>query len=186
MLLKLPLDDSSEAQLTYVGYSDHHVPLRQPEVRCRPWPNGLHRRRRWQNAFSQWYSANEERFVIKLELLKRTDAYLGVGFCGVSRVITASITCDEIAIAVEWHGLLWDILQDFETYPQRVSNGYVCEQCPEDSRPVFASREALWRAEVFEPFLEWVNRDLANAVALSISGTLDDASWARFVPGTQG
>jgi hypothetical protein len=45
-------------------------------------------------------------------------------------------------------------------------NGYVCDECPEDDRPVFPSREALWRAEVFEPFLAWVNRELANAVAV--------------------
>ena len=78
------------------------------------------------------------------------------------------------------------MLHFFETYPKRVPNGYVCDQCPKDDRPVFPSREALWRAEVFEPFLEWVNHDLANSVAVSISGTPHLATWARLVPSTCG
>lgn len=175
--------EPSAAPLTHVQYSNHHVPLREPETKCVPWPKELKRRRRWQKAFFEWYGDNEERFAIKLELLRRTDTHLDVGFRGISRVITACIICDEITISVEWQGFFWDILRDFETYPQRVPNGYVCSECPEDNRPVFSSREALWRAEVFEPFLKWVNHDLANAVAVSISGTPDEASWARLVPG---
>lgn len=76
----------------------------------------------------------------------------------------------------------WDVLHWFETYPKRVPDGYVCRECPEDDRPIFPSREALWRAEVFGPFLEWVNHDLANSVAVSVSGTPDSVTWARLVP----
>jgi len=167
-------------------YSDHHLTIREPEARCEPWPHRLHCRRRAHRAFLRWYATNEERFATKLELLKRTDTCLDIGFCKISRVVTAELAYDEIGIAVIWDGICWDMLHFFETYPKRVPNGYVCDQCPKDDRPVFPSREALWRAEVFEPFLEWVNHDLANSVAVSISGTPHLATWARLVPSTCG
>lgn len=170
-----------EAPLSHVNYSDYRVPLREPGAPCTPWPRELIFRRRWQKAFIQWYTANEQRFAIKLELLKLTDTRLAVGFSGVSRALTANVMCNEISVVVEWQGFLWDIIQDFETYPQRIPAGYACSQCPEDVRPIFPTRKALWCAEVFEPFLEWVNQDLANAVAVSLSGTPDEASWARLV-----
>ena len=174
--------DSAPAPLTCVEYSNHRVPIRSPEMKCVPMPMELKRRRKWQRSFFEWYSDNEDRFAIKLALLRRTGGQLDVGFCGVSRVVTACIMCDEITVVVEWQGFCWDVIQDFETYPRRVANGYVCHQCPEDNRPVYSSREALRCVEVFEPFLKWVNHDLANADAVSISGTPDEASWARLVP----
>jgi hypothetical protein len=167
--MKISLN-AATAPLSRVEYANHRILIRSPEAKCSPMPAALKRLRKWQRWFLEWYSANEGRFAIKLEPIKHTDRQLDVGFCGISRIITACVTCDEITVAVEWHGCCWDFLQDFETYPQRVPDGFVCRQCPEDSRPVYPSREALQRAEVFEP-LE----------AVSISGTADDASWARLV-----
>jgi hypothetical protein len=186
MLLKLSSGQNggqpSSAQLTYVEYADHHVPLREPAAGSMPRPMQFRPRRRWQSVFLRWYSDNQDRFVIKLELLKRTDTHLYIGFGEISRVITAMIRHNQIAIYAEWLGFCWDILREFETFPKKVSGGYTCSQCPEDNRPVFDSSDALRRAEVLEPFLEWVNGDLANAAAVSLSGTPDEASWARLVP----
>jgi hypothetical protein len=160
---------------------EYHLAIREPEARCRPWPRRLHCRRRAQRAFVHWYAANEERFAIKLELLKRTDDFLEIGFCKFNRIVTAILARNEISIPVTWKDDCWDIIAGFETYPKRVAGGYVCRACPEDRRPVFPSREALWRAEVFEPFLKWVNDSLANAVAVSVSGTPDAMTRASLV-----
>lgn len=46
----------------------------------------------------------------------------------------------------------------------------MCDLCPEDTRPVYPSRETLWQAEIFEPFLNWVNDELAGAEAVFVSG----------------
>jgi hypothetical protein len=167
-------------------YSDYHIAVHEPEARCKPWPQRLHCRRRSHRAFLQWYAENRENFAIDLELLKRTDTRLHIGFRKISQIITATLAYDAISIAAVWDGHCWDMLHFFETYPKRVPNGYVCDQCPENDRPVFSSREALWRAEVFEPFLEWVNRDLANAVAVSISGTPNSFTWAGLVVSATG
>ena len=162
-------------------YSDHHVALHLPEARCKPWPRHLHCRRRMHKAFLKWHAENQARFVVRLELLKRTDDCLDIGFRGISRVLSATVTDDEIIVAVNWDGICWDLLQDFETYPKRVPGGYVCRECPANIRPVFPSRSGLWRAEVFEPFLQWVNQDLARAEAVSISGTRGRMTWASLV-----
>ncbi len=80
-----------------------------------------------------------------------------------------------------WHDDCWDIIQWLDTDPKRVPGGYVCALCPEDSRPLVASREDLWRIEVFEPFLAWVNDELAASDVISLSGTPDHSTWARLV-----
>jgi hypothetical protein len=131
-------------------YMDHHVPLHEPAAEPTPWPTGFRSRHRWQNAFFQWHSENQDHFTIRLELLKHTDTSLSVGFREISRVVTAAIRHNEIVIYAEWLGFCWDILREFETFPQKVSGGYACSQCPEDDCPVFDSPGALRRAEVFE------------------------------------
>ena len=162
-------------------YSDHRLAIHDPEARRKPWPRQPHCRRRLHKAFLHWYAANEERFAIKLELFKRTDTWLHMGFCGISQILTAELTTYEINIVVEWQGTQWDLLQSFDAIQKRVPGGYVCELCPEDKRPIFLSREAIWRTEIFEPFLKWVSNDLVSAGAVSISGTPGWVGWARLV-----
>lgn len=125
-------------------YPGHEVPIRDPDARCRPWPPDVRCRRRLHKAFCRWYAANQENFAIKLELLKRTDTYLDIGFCRISRVVTASLTTWEINVDVEWRGTAWDMLISLEARAKRVPGGYVCDLCPEGDRPIFSSREAVW------------------------------------------
>ena len=66
-----------------------------------------------------------------------------------------------------------------EAVPKRVPGGYVCDLCPPGSRPVFPNRPSLWTAELFEPFLQWVNEGLAKAKWLALYGSPDFAAWAR-------
>ena len=179
MFLRIDVDASDMVGRSMC--SDHRVFIREQEARYRPWPHHLHCRRRAHKAFLRWYAANESNFAVKLELLKRTDQTLETGFAGISRVLTAGLSDDEINVWVDWQGQCWDILRCFETSPKRVPGGYVCDLCPEHDRPLYPIREHLWRAEVFEPFLEWVNRALANAEAVSISGTPEWATWAKLV-----
>lgn len=139
-------------------HSRHEVAIREPDALCRPWPPEVRCRRRLHKAFCRWYRTNQEKFAIKLELLKRTDAYLDIGFCGISRIVTASLTTWEINVYVEWRETAWDMLISLDACAKRVPGGYVCDLCPEGDRPIFPSREALWQAELFERFLAWAMR----------------------------
>lgn len=171
---------------TPLQYTDHPIAIRAPAARCTPWPRRWHCRRRFHKAFLHWYTTNEDKFAIKLELLKRTDWSLDIGFCQIGRVVTAELGIDEINILIVWNGTFWDMLQCFEAIPKRVPGGYVCNLCPEHDRSIYPSREAIWRIEIFEPFLAWVNDDLANAEAVAVSGDPDRTTWARLVEGANG
>lgn len=162
-------------------YSDHRIEIRNPEARCTPWPEQLECRRGLHQAFIEWYRSSRTRFALPLELLEQTDDYLWIGFYRISRILTAALTTYEMNIVVEWRGTCWDFLHSFDAIPKRVPGGYVCDLCPEDDQPLFSSPEALWREEIFEPFLEWVNGELAGAVAVSVSGCQDRTTWARLV-----
>ena len=162
-------------------YDDYRIAIRDGTASIRRWNHRRHSRRRFHRAFFRWYEANEHRFLIKLELLRRTDRSLEIGFSQMNLALGAWLSHNEIQIVVSWAGTFWDFLRDFETFPKRVPGGYVCDQCPADTRTTFATRQALWHDEVFEPFLQWINGDLARASALSISGTAHDATWAKLI-----
>jgi len=167
------------------------------------WPDEKTLRRRWQREFFDWYRANECRFAIKLKLLKCDSDHLDIGFYEIDRVITATVVCNtmsyhsgdivehhhgfcEITVNVWWLGEHWDIIEEYNTYPEKVAGGYACGECrrfrPQDNHPIFDSPGDLRRAEVFEPFLAWVNCDLAKAVAVAVSGEPGRMTWAYLFP----
>lgn len=182
----IPLNDAVRPAKEPLRYNEHHLPIRVARDGYRNWPRRLRARRRAHKAFIRWYAENEPRFAIRLAVIKRTDVTIFMGFRGISGIINAALTDDEISVSVDWNGTCWDHLRFFETFPERVAGGYACRLCDKDTRPIFPRREALWRAEVFEAFLEWVNEELANAVAVSISGTPDRTTWAKLVPVASG
>lgn len=104
-------------------------------------------------------------------------------FCRINRLLTAYLGHNEITVSVESQGTYWDTILDLDASPKRIPGGYVCDFCPAQDRPVFPSPEALWRDHLFEPFLEWINNDLAKADAISITGTPDWIGSARLITG---
>jgi hypothetical protein len=124
-------------------------------------------------------------FRIKLELLKRTDTALDVGFCHINRMIRAYVDDSEISIPITWEDDNWDVIKWFESRPRRVPNGYVCDLCVPGKQTISPSREALWLDHVFEPLRDWVNNALASADAVAVSGDPDGGTWAKLVPARQ-
>jgi hypothetical protein len=132
-----------------------------------PWPKQINARAQIQRAFDTWYRANANRLLVQLEFTRRTEACLSFAFQGIDRALHATLT-DELNVHVTWDDRWWDMLISLETCPQRVPAGYVCADCDPATRPTFSTREALWKAELFEPFLRWVNNNLAPAKALHL------------------
>jgi hypothetical protein len=182
MLINIFEQNQTKTMQTAEELRNHLVPLHDPTAESVGWPKEVKPRRKWQRNFSEWYCANAHRFSIHLQLLERTDKVLIVGFCGLTRVLSARVTRDEILVWIEWYDVSWDIILDLETFPTRVPNGYVCCRCPEDTRQTFPSVTALREDEVFEPFLKWVNETLANATAVSLSGSPGCSTWAELYP----
>ncbi len=81
-------------------------------------------------------SANKPKFAIKLELIKRTDTGLKIGFCKINRLLTAYLGHNKITVSVESQGTYWDTILDLDACPKRLAAGYVCGFCPAERRPV--------------------------------------------------
>jgi hypothetical protein len=158
---------------------NYSVDLRDPDACGKPWPRNLQCRRPLHNAFFQWSAANERKFAIKLELLEHTGSGLHISFHGINRILTAHLSEHEITVSAVSRGTYWDTILDLDALPKRVPGGYTCELCLEEHRCIFRSVEDLWRDHLFEPFLQWVNDDLAKAEVISISGTPDAVGWAH-------
>ena len=158
-------------------------------------------RRALHRAFLRWLRQNSMRFAVPLSIDRRTDTAIEFSFRGVNPTIKGAVVCDGISAYVEWRDKLWDFFVDFDAAPRRQSTravhddvlrfrgrhcktpnrlGFYCMLCKPDARTVYASRYALWRNEVFEPFLEWVNSDLAHAQRLGIHGRWG-SSWAELL-----
>jgi hypothetical protein len=123
-----------------------------------------------QRAFLQWLNENRGRFAIEIKPGRRTDAVLEFAFAGINGAIAGFLSTWEICVVANHEGECWDFLLSLETTPRRVPGGYVCDLCPPESREVFAHRSALWTFELFEPFLDWVNSELAPAKWLALEG----------------
>jgi hypothetical protein len=91
-------------------------------------------------------------------------------------------------VLVEWNEECWDLLLSLDSAPRRGRTGYFCEYCLDyfrDTNPgeeftrIFPSREGVWADHLFEPFLKWVNDDLANAKWLGLFGNPEKATWAK-------
>jgi hypothetical protein len=124
-----------------------------------------------QRAFSKWLEKNRARFAVEIKLGRRTDTALEFSFAGIDSAISGALTTWEINVTVTHEDECWDFLLSLDAEPKRVQSGYICRLCPPDSRPVFPNRPSLWTAELFEPFLEWVNEDLAKAKWLVLEGS---------------
>jgi hypothetical protein len=136
------------------------------------WPRRIEARRQIHNAFDRWYRANQDRFAIRLEFIRRTDKVLSFGFAGIDRAINCALiddeilvlaTCNHNGVAEDCDYLIW-----IDTVPVRVVGGYVCDLCDPDTRPVVPDRATLWRIALFEVLLNWTNDVLTQADAVRI------------------
>lgn len=169
------------------------VKVRKPRKRMRIRASELTKvkvRPRIQRAFFAWLIRNRDRLSFDLLIEGRTDSFIEFSFVGVNRAISAALTPYGITVSAEWNGDCWDFLMDHDSYPKRGPAGYFCPLCldyfhethpGEASTKIFPSREAVWADDIFEPFLEWVNGDLANATYLGLFGDPDYGSWAKLL-----
>lgn len=120
-------------------------------------------RRRIHRVFLEWLRKNRHRFRVPVEIKHRTDQAIELAFAGYHHSLSAYLSNWCLDVSVNWQGECWDLLGSFESNPSTVTGGYHCLLCSPEDRQTFINRDALWTAEVFEPFLEWVNQTLAPA-----------------------
>lgn len=58
------------------------------------------------------------------------------------------------------------------------AKGYCCALYQPEHRTYYANREALWQAELFGPFLSWLNAKLYPATWLGLYRITGGSTWA--------
>ena len=118
---------------------------------------------RFQRVFLAWLDESRERLAVPVTVSRRTRDRLDLTFGDAAPMLEASVSAWEVIVSAEWEGDCVDLVFEVDVGPQRVPGGYVCDRCEPEKREVFPTREALWRDHLFEPFVQWVNQELAPA-----------------------
>ena len=132
------------------------------------------------DVFYNWLEGDAaKRLAIPLVIGKWKDEYLEFAFTGITPAISVTLDAWNLCVQVEWEGTNWDVILDLDTEPQSVDGGVVCGWCEPEDRIIFPSEVELWRDHLFEPFLAWVNDELATADLLCLYGERDHMTWAK-------
>ena len=136
-------------------------------------------RRAMFRCFQGWYRDNQQRFLLPLRLVKRTEhaVELAVGDIPAS-VLTISLLNHattpqglECAAYFFHDGECMDSMCWLSAYPLRQGEYVVCDECAGVGHAErFPNTETLWRAHVFEELLDWINCTLAPATHLDFYG----------------
>jgi hypothetical protein len=138
-------------------------------------------RPRIQREFLRWFIQYRSQFAVPLRISKRTRRSFELEFVGAKAMIGASLTSWGINVWFHWQGECWDFLNCFDVIPKLINNGYICTLCEYEHRVIFLSREQLWKEHLFNPFLEWINNELAQAPWIEIVGTKNEFTSARLL-----
>lgn len=122
-----------------------------------------HVRPQIQRTFLRWFKTSRTRFAVPPLIVRRTDRRLTLAFAGITPLISAFLSSENINVVVEIDRTSMDTLFDSDLFLKRDQHGYFCALCNWQSRENHPSRESLWIEHVFEPFLRWVNDALAPA-----------------------
>ncbi len=139
-------------------------------------------RPRFQRCFMMWLDRVRSHLAIQPQVIRRTDSEIRIQFKGISRTIEASIrrcghsySIDVLVMIAD--GISIDSLFSSRISVHRTDAGYTDENEAEGSSPP-RERCALWQDRLFDPFLTWINTDLATADSLCIfrEGRMHDGS----------
>ena len=120
--------------------------------------------------FDQWLQGNKERFALPIAVSHQKSDIMQIEFVGVSERIGCYVTSNGISVdAISDIEEIGNVaMLGFETWPRCCSGGYICQMTIPEYQKVYSTLSDLYREEVFEPFLKWVNNKLAKATTLRI------------------
>ncbi|MDO8264127.1 MAG: hypothetical protein Q7T21_13030 [Gallionella sp.] len=137
---------------------------------------------RIQRDFVGWYRENASRFTIPLRLIARSRRRLDLAFVGITSVISARLSENELIVSADMDDECFDTIADIEAHPLNTPLGYVCTLCDPSDRTFYRTRKEFWRQHLFERFLAWANEKLAPAHWIRLS-SIDggEATWATLI-----
>jgi hypothetical protein len=136
-------------------------------------------RQKNQRAFLAWLCEHQSSFKRPLQFVRRKDDYLEMSIPGLNPSLNIYLSC-EISVSVNWQGCCWDLLVCFDTVPRHSADDYYCALYEPEYRTFYANRKALWQAELFDPFLNWLNNKLFLAKWLGLY-RVKGGTWAELL-----
>ncbi|MEI8159116.1 MAG: hypothetical protein WCH60_19835 [Burkholderiales bacterium] len=136
-----------------------------------------HPRPRIQRTFVRWFRENRSRFIVPIQITEVSHSGIGLKFPSHPGCLSVGLSRFDLSVYVDWQGTGWDMLISLDAVPERVPGGYR-SVLNTDLEQVLPTREAVWRNDLFEPFLSWVNNKLAIATALRLYGQRGESTWA--------
>ena len=133
-------------------------------------------------AFLKWLHAEAARFALPLSIGMVEPTRTELRLEGVHPAIWVSLQeNNEINVGVDWDGSGWDLLLwlDACEQPGPGGVGWIDYSLLPEFQIIHQTAEELWHVNVFEPFLRWINDDLAHATHLAMWRSPNDATWAR-------
>lgn len=132
-------------------------------------------RPQYQRAFLAWLERSRSRLKLQPQIWFRSDLIILLKFDDLSSEVTIELTHYGLSDGGTAYRLeVWgdtDCLSNAMFFTGadvfRTSAGYLSNSRDSIAPPVWPSRAAIWQNLVFEPFLEWVNETLAQAVSIA-------------------
>lgn len=141
----------------------------------------LYSRKRLQREFLSWFSANQNNFLTPVKISHKFKNHIELIFPSNQHYISAALNSSEINVSFEWQSIVWDFMACFEAQADHTGNSFICTLCDPGSRETYASKRELWRAHLFEPFLEWVNNKLIMAPLIEIYGAAESVTAVKLI-----
>lgn len=143
--------------------------------------------------FLAWLGANQHRFrlIPRITSIDETAVKIKIlpSLTATARTRNQTFAINVYVMNPEDHADIWDILQDFEACPKERDGKWFCQWCEDFPKPeagalrFYASRDELLVQHAFEPFLNWINTELAAVDGVGLYRIGCDCTWAKLVRG---
>jgi hypothetical protein len=133
-------------------------------------------------AFDNWLSKNRGLFRHPPVIITNRKQYFTMRFRDINSAIECTITSHDYTISVSNEGEYWDLTDTGDLSVQRTSSGhYFCEECETGHRELFPTRFALWKDHIFQPILDWANKNLLKTKWICLFQFGQGATMAQVV-----
>jgi hypothetical protein len=145
-----------------------------------------------QREFYLWFGESRARFTLPVSIGRRVRQRkrlrklerLELKVVTPGYTFRSILNSDGLVVQVYLGDEFWDIIWGVDGITsKRVAGEYMYHSDASNRSFLYPSAGALWRERVFEPFLTWVNLELAKASWLAFHGTVEDATWVNLIEG---
>lgn len=138
-------------------------------------------RSRIERAFFAWYAEHQDAFLRPLVLARRTDGNLSFTMPGLNPNLGINLHTWEFCLYASGQDQDWDRVIAFNAYPELTNQGYYDTFTQPGYCIFYNRRELLWQAEMFDPFMNWLNNKLMSAKWLGLYGAKGSCIWAELI-----